>query len=133
MIGVLFEDPDVFVRFRDGGYLLSLTVDTPDVRTAVRIAAPLVLGLKPELWSQPGSMMATWIAVFRVHGIDADPPEQWWAAMFERGSLEGIKLRELCLVEETFAAYRNEEIEGGMVWDRLLRAMAAEPLAWFPL
>lgn len=133
MIGVLFEDPAVFVQFRDGNYLLGLTVDTLDVRQAVQIAAPLVLGMKPEVWSQPGSMMATWIAVFKAHSSSNTDPPRWWAAMFERGSLEGIKLRELHLHGEAFEPFRNDQLDGGMEWDRLLREMATEPLVWFPL
>lgn len=80
--------------------------------------------------------MATWVALIKVHVGDTDPP-QWWAAMFERGSLEGIKLRELRLDEAAFAPFRGEviegAIEGGLEWDRLLRAMTAAPLAWFQL
>lgn len=138
LTGILFDDPaGWFMSFIEGSTFYDVEVPTSVcsmadeipalVRSGLQLVMPLLLGAKPELLSQPASAMATWVHTLQV---DIDDAITLWAASFERGSLEGIKIRE---IDEAFKA---QLVAAGLHTADphvFLKAMAAEPLVWFPL
>lgn len=137
LTGILFDNPaGWFMSFDEVSALY--TVETPAserstaddlARSGLQLVMPLLLGAKPELLSQPASAMATWICMLKV--VDAAATRTLWMASFERGSLEGIKIRKL---DEAFRAQQVAAGLGGTSdLHLLLKTMATEPLIWFPL
>ena len=138
LTGILFDDPaGWFLSFVEGSTfydveapasMCSMTDEIPALmRSGLQLVMPLLLGAKPELLSQPASAMATWVLTLQA---DIDDAITLWAASFERGSLEGIKIRE---IDEAFKAQLvSAELHTADPHD-FLKAMATEPLVWFPL
>lgn len=135
--GILFEDPPnvfLFAQTPSPGTTWRWEAFN-DPRGAVRILAPLLLAAMPELLSGPGAAMATWVAAVKIRTtrpakaqdaiIDLSPltASTCWLMSFERGSLEGIKIREIEWTEVAAA--------GGLF--AVIRAAAQDPLTWFPI
>lgn len=148
--GILFEDPPnafLFAQTPSPGTTWRWEAFN-DPRGAVRILAPLLLAAMPELLSGPGSAMATWVAAVKIRTVPnpskqdgkvtdglklvinlleemlpTPPSSTCWLMSFERGSLEGIKIREIEWTEVVAA--------GGLF--AVIRAAAQDPLKWFPI